>query len=84
MNAYNRVLRMSLTLGMLGAISGATNTTAQTVTPEEAVRSVRKMVERLPYFGVFDFIVFRVDRGARSEISPAPNWATRTVSIVWC
>jgi osmotically-inducible protein OsmY len=28
------------------------------------VRSVRKMLERLPYYGVFDFIVFRVDRGA--------------------
>jgi osmotically-inducible protein OsmY len=56
---------MSLvTLVMVGAISGATNVTAQIVTPEETVRSVRKMLERLPYYGVFDFIVFRVDRGA--------------------
>jgi hyperosmotically inducible periplasmic protein len=65
MNAYNHVLRMSLvTLGMLGAICGATSATTQSVTPEETVRSVRKMLERLPYYGVFDFIVFRVDRGA--------------------
>ena len=65
MNMYSRVVRIGLvTLGTLGAISGATNTTAQTVTPEESVRSVRKMLERLPYYGVFDFIVFRVDRGA--------------------
>src|SRR5829696_7469902 len=65
MNTYNRVLRMSLlTFGILAVISGATNATAQTVTPEETVRSVRKMLERLPYYGVFDFIVFRVDRGA--------------------
>ena len=49
---------------MLAAIGGATNATAQTVTREETVRSVRKMLERLPYYGVFDFIVFRVDRGA--------------------
>jgi osmotically-inducible protein OsmY len=64
MNIYSRVVRIGLvTLGTLGAISGATNTTAQTVTPEETVRSVRKMLERLPYYGVFDFIVFRVDRG---------------------
>ena len=64
MNTYSRVVRIGLiTLGMLGAISGATNTTAQTVTPEETVRSVRKMLERLPYYGVFDFIVFRADRG---------------------
>jgi len=65
MNAYKRVLRMSLvTLGMLATISGATHAAAQTVTPEETARSVRKMLERLPYYGVFDFIVFRVDRGA--------------------
>ena len=65
MNAYNHVLRMSLvTLGMLGAISGATSATAQSVAPEETLRSVRQMLERLPYYGVFDFIVFRVDRGA--------------------
>ena len=64
MNTYNRVLRMSLvTFGMLAAIGGATNATAQTVAPEETVRSVRKMLERLPYYGVFDFIVFRADRG---------------------
>ena len=64
MNAYNHVLRVSFVLlAMLGAISPATNTTAQTVTPEETVRSVRKMLERLPYYGVFDFMVFRVDRG---------------------
>src|SRR5215204_1237063 len=64
MDAHSRVLRMSLvTLVMLGAINGATNAAAQGVTPEETVRSVRKMLERLPYYGVFDFIVFRVDRG---------------------
>ena len=65
MNTYSRVLRMSLvTFGMLAAIGSTTNATAQTVTPEETVRSVRKMRERLPYYGVFEFIVFRVDRGA--------------------
>src|SRR3954447_10529526 len=65
MNACSHVLRLGLaTLGVLAAISGATMTTAQNVTPEETVRSVRNMLERLPYYGVFDFIVFRVDRGA--------------------
>ena len=34
-----------------------------TFTPEETVRSVGRMLERLPYYGVFDYIVFRVDRG---------------------
>jgi hypothetical protein len=64
MNTYQRVLRMSLvTLGMLATISGATHAAAQTVTPGETARSVRRMLERLPYYGVFGFIVFRVDRG---------------------
>src|SRR5215212_1059595 len=65
MSACNHVLRLSLvTLWMLGAIGGATSATAQSVAPEETVRSVRKMLERLPYYGVFDFLVFRVDRGS--------------------
>src|SRR3954470_11378745 len=64
MSACNHVLRLSLvTLGMLGAIGGATSATAQSVAPEETVRSVRHMLERLPYYGVFDYIVFRLDRG---------------------
>src|SRR5256885_14089698 len=65
MNAYNHVLRISLVmLGMLGFITDTTRATAQSVTSEETVRSVRKMLERLPYYGVFDYIAFRVERGA--------------------
>ena len=65
MSAYNHVLRISLlTLAMVGTISGATSASAQRVTADETVRSVRQMLERLPYYGVFDFLVFRVDRGA--------------------
>ena len=65
MNGYHHMLRASLVgLSILGALSDATSTRAQIVAPDETVRSVRKMLERLPYYGVFDFIVFRVDRGA--------------------
>src|SRR4051812_7654470 len=66
MNSDNHTLvRTSVVvLAMLGAISGAPSATAQSVWPDETVRSVRMMIERLPYYGVFDFIVFRVDRGA--------------------
>jgi len=57
------VLRMGLVgLALLGTIGDAASA-SQTVTPEETVRSVRRMLERLPYYGVFDYIVFRVDRG---------------------
>ena len=64
MSPYFRVLRIGLVgLAIFGAISGATSGGAQSVTAEETVRSVRRMLERLPYYGVFDYIVFRVDRG---------------------
>ena len=66
MNAYIHMLRMSLvSLALLGTIGGTTSAGAQTVTvaPGETVRSVRRMLERLPYYGVFDFIAFSVDRG---------------------
>jgi hyperosmotically inducible periplasmic protein len=64
MNACLHVLRRGfVSLALLGAVSGPTSARAQSVTPEETVRSVRRMLERLPYYGVFDYIVFRVDRG---------------------
>ena len=64
MNAYIRGQRLGLAgLVLLAAISGGTTTRAQSVTEGETVRSVRRMLERLPYYGVFDFIAFGVDRG---------------------
>jgi osmotically-inducible protein OsmY len=64
MSPYFRVLRIGLVgLAMLGVISSATSGGAQSVTADETVRSVRRMLARLPYSGVFDYLVFRVDRG---------------------
>jgi hyperosmotically inducible periplasmic protein len=64
MNAYVHMLRVGLVgMVLLGATNDVTSAGAQAVTPEETVRSVRRMLERLPYYGVFDYIVFRVDRG---------------------
>ena len=64
MNPYIRALRTGLvSLVLVGAFSNAPSPAAQSVTAEETVRSVRHMLERLPYYGVFDYIVFRVDRG---------------------
>jgi len=64
MNAYIRGQRLCLVgLALLAAITSVTSTRAQSVTEGEAVRSVRRMLERLPYYGVFDFIAFGVDRG---------------------
>src|SRR5882672_9803631 len=64
MNPCIHVLRNSLlSLALLGTISGPTSAAAQSVSSEETVRSVRRLLERLPYYGVFDYIDFRVDRG---------------------
>src|SRR5262245_49408647 len=64
MNACRHVLRRGLVnLAVVGAIGVDTGAGAQSVAPEETARSVQRMLERLPYYGVFDYIVFRVDRG---------------------
>jgi hyperosmotically inducible protein len=60
MNASRVVL---VGLALVGMTSDRATAGAQSVTPEETVRSVRRMLERLPYYGVFDFIAFSVDRG---------------------
>ena len=48
---------------LLGAIVGHVGSVAQGMTVDDTVRSVRRVLERLPYYGVFDYIVFRVDGG---------------------
>lgn len=64
MSAYLHVLRRGLvSLAVLGATGARAGEWTQSVTPEETEHSVRRMLERLPYYGVFDYIVFRVDRG---------------------
>jgi hyperosmotically inducible periplasmic protein len=51
------------TLALLAVVGFSAAVGGQSVTPEETTRSVRRMLEQLPYYGVFDYIVFRVDRG---------------------
>jgi BON domain len=64
MRTSTRALGVGLVgLALLGTVTRGTPARAQDVRSEETVRSVRKMLERLPYYGVFDFIVFRVERG---------------------
>src|SRR5687768_15594496 len=63
MNVRTPALRRGLvSLALLGALE-ATGTAAQHVTTEETTHSVRRMLERLPYYGVFDYITFRLDGG---------------------
>ena len=59
-----RPFRIAVTsLGLVLALNAPAAVQAQTVTSQETVRSVRRLLGRLPYYGVFDYIVFGVDRG---------------------
>jgi hyperosmotically inducible periplasmic protein len=64
MNACLQVIRTHFVgTALVATIASAAPAAAQPVTPDDTVRSVRRMLERLPYYGVFDFLVFRIDRG---------------------
>ena len=63
MRTCTRARRLSGVLALLAALIGLTPLYAQSVPSEETVRTVRRMLERLPYYGVFDFLAFSVDRG---------------------
>lgn len=63
MTTRTRLLRTVLAGVAIAVVSGGTGSPAQTVMPGETIRSVSRMLTRLPYYGVFDFIAFGVDRG---------------------
>jgi hyperosmotically inducible periplasmic protein len=48
---------------LTGVVLMTVGTAAETVTPQETTRSLRRALERLPYYGVFDHLTFSVDRG---------------------
>ena len=49
-----------LTAGISGSAAVPEDTVGSSAT--ETVRKVRKALERLPYYGVFDFLAFSVDQ----------------------
>jgi hyperosmotically inducible protein len=50
-------------LAVLVALAASTTLQAQSIGVQQTTLSVRKALERLPYYGVFDFMAFGVDRG---------------------
>ena len=64
MGSHIRALRVSVVaLALLAVQTAVTGSSAQSIASEETAGSVRRMLERLPYYGVFDYIVFSIDRG---------------------
>ena len=64
MSARTRFFGVTLVaLAVMATIGSSVGSTQSTTAVDETTRSVRRMLERLPYYGVFDFMAFSVDRG---------------------
>jgi osmotically-inducible protein OsmY len=50
-------------MALIGVLLAPTAPGAQSMGAQETTRSVRRALERLAYYGVFDFMAFGVDRG---------------------
>ena len=51
--------------GVSGVIVSTAGPSAQTMSQSETRHSVRRALERLPYYGVFDFMAFGIERRHR-------------------
>jgi hyperosmotically inducible periplasmic protein len=74
-----RRLARGLLIGasLTGVVLMTAGTAAETVTPQETTRSLRRALERLPYYGVFDYLTFSVDRGVVTLNGYAYNGSLR-------
>ena len=78
MDTRFRLLRTALVgLTLIAAMTDAALGGVQTPSSEDTVRAVRRMIERLPYYGVFDFIAFGVDRGVVTLVGYAFEGSVR-------
>jgi hyperosmotically inducible periplasmic protein len=86
-----RTMRHVALAAVVGVLMMATvGTGAQSPSARETTRSVQRALERLPYYGVFDFMAFNVERGTvtltgyayHGSLRNAAESATRRVSGV--
>jgi hyperosmotically inducible protein len=81
-----RHVAIAVTAALIVASVGA----AQTLSARETTQSVQRALERLPYYGVFDFMAFNVERGTvtltgyayHASLRSAAESATRRVAGV--
>jgi len=60
----NAILTTALAIAMAaGVLSIPAAPLAQTLGPKEAALRIERALERVPYYGVFDLLAFKVDRG---------------------
>src|SRR5918999_5252537 len=80
-----RVVQKILCAALIGVTLSAVSTAtlgAQTSTAErETVARVQKALERLPYYGVFDFLAFGVERGTVTLLGYAYRGSLKTEAV---
>jgi osmotically-inducible protein OsmY len=91
--SFHRIVRGAALVGLIvwsTIISATTTAVAQGGSSVDTVRSLQRTLERLPYYGVFDYIAFGVDRGIvtlvgysyEGSVKAAAAMATKRVSGV--
>lgn len=68
--------------GVIGVIASATGSSAQMVSASETTHSVRRALERLPYYGVFDYMAFGIDRGTVTLTGYTYNGSLRSAAEI--
>ena len=61
-----RTITRQIAIGAVavGVLIAGVGSNAQSLSGRETTRAIQRSLERLPYYGVFDFMAFEVDRGA--------------------
>ena len=75
---WTRKNRLFIAAALLGAVIASTGLDAQPIGVQQTTLSLQKALERLPYYGVFDFLAFSVDRGTVTLAGYAYNGGLRS------
>jgi hyperosmotically inducible protein len=67
-------------MALIGVLAAPATPGAQSMSAHETTRSVRRALERLPYYGVFDYMAFGVDRGTVTLVGYTYNSRLRSAA----
>ena len=81
---------LAIAASAVAVLLAGAGSSAQSLGARETIQSVQRALERLPYYGVFDYMAFNVDRGAvtltgyayHGSLRQAAESATRQTSGV--
>jgi osmotically-inducible protein OsmY len=67
-------------MALIGVLAVPITPGAQSMSAQETTRSVKRALERLPYYGVFDYMAFGVDRGTVTLVGYTYNSGLRSAA----